>query len=120
MKKLLEKLGAEIIEDAPDYNISLENNIFSLNLKDSSTNEISNKFERSFSTVLVAIGRESKVIDSFPADLPVKFAEDGRIIVDERDCTSIPNIFAIGDCAYGRPRFSPPSKKVSYIRQFLL
>jgi len=33
----------------------------------------------------------------------------GKIITDDRDCSSVDNIFAIGDCAQDRPELTPPA-----------
>lgn len=33
----------------------------------------------------------------------------GKIITDHKECSSIDNIFAIGDCALDRPELTPPA-----------
>lgn len=39
----------------------------------------------------------------------------GRIIVDDYDRTNVSNIFAIGDCANGRPELTPPAIRAGHL-----
>lgn len=61
-----------------------------------------------FDTVLLAIGRfvDSKLIG---ADKLVNISKSGKIITNDEDRTNVSNIFAIGDCAEGRPELTPPA-----------
>lgn len=62
-----------------------------------------------FDTVILAIGRyvDSKKINA--DSIGVKLSKNGKIIVNENDQTNIDNIYAIGDCAEGRPELTPPA-----------
>lgn len=41
----------------------------------------------------------------------VAVTDDGKIICDDSDVTSTPNIFSVGDCVEGRPELTPPAIK---------
>lgn len=62
-----------------------------------------------YDTVLLAIGRyvDSKKINADKIGLSL--AKNGKLIVNEKDQTNIDNIYAIGDCAEGRPELTPPA-----------
>jgi len=57
--------------------------------------------EAEFDVVLVAVGRRPYTGDLGVRELGVAFDERGRITVNERYETSVPGIFAIGDCIPG-------------------
>ncbi|XP_064407348.1 thioredoxin reductase 2, mitochondrial-like isoform X2 [Halichondria panicea] len=65
-----------------------------------------------FDTVLFATGRQAS---TWALELPrVGVAMDtptGKVLVDERDTTSVDNIHAIGDAAYGRWELTPVAVK---------
>lgn len=62
-----------------------------------------------FDTVMVATGRypDTKALNL--EAIGVKIDKSGKIIVNEAEMTSVSNIFAIGDCALGRPELTPPA-----------
>lgn len=64
-----------------------------------------------FNTVLLAVGRSPDTSKLFNSDLGVKLSHSSKILVDESEKTSIENIYAIGDCAEGRPELTPPAIK---------
>ena len=41
----------------------------------------------------------------------MKLDKSGKIICSPDDKTSVPNIYAIGDCALGRPELTPTAIK---------
>ncbi|HWP66662.1 MAG TPA: dihydrolipoyl dehydrogenase [Candidatus Limnocylindria bacterium] len=57
--------------------------------------------EVEFDVVLVAVGRRPYLGDLGARELGVAVDERGRIVVNERYETSVPGIFAIGDCIPG-------------------
>ncbi len=64
-----------------------------------------------FDTVLLAIGRRATT-DSLGLDrVGIKAEINGKIRVNEREQTSVPNIFAVGDVVFGRPELSPVAIK---------
>nr|XP_027200385.1 thioredoxin reductase-like [Dermatophagoides pteronyssinus] len=62
-----------------------------------------------YDTVLYATGRVGQLesLGVKNAQIKVADAERGKIWVDNRDCTSAPSVFAIGDIAYQRPELTP-------------
>jgi len=62
-----------------------------------------------FDTVLLAIGRVADSKNIGLENLGVKMAKNGKIVVSDNEKSSIDNIFAIGDCAEGRPELTPPA-----------
>lgn len=64
--------------------------------------------EMEFNTVLLAVGRKPMTQPLNLEVIPrVEIDEEGYIITDGNEQTGIPNIFAIGDCAQGRPKLTP-------------
>jgi dihydrolipoamide dehydrogenase len=51
--------------------------------------------------VLVAVGRKPSLIGIDTAALGLEVGQRGEILVDDRMRTSVPNVFAIGDCVPG-------------------
>jgi pyruvate/2-oxoglutarate dehydrogenase complex dihydrolipoamide dehydrogenase (E3) component len=62
-----------------------------------------------YDTVLLAIGRSPDTTLLGVKDLGIQLAKSGKIITDESEKSNIENIFAIGDCAEGRPELTPPA-----------
>lgn len=62
-----------------------------------------------FDTVLLAIGRLADTKNIGLEQVGVKLAKNGKIIVTDDEKSNIDNIFAIGDCAEGRPELTPPA-----------
>ena len=60
-----------------------------------------------FDTVLFAIGRSADTKFLNLEQVGVKTAPNGKIIAGEDDKTSVPNIYAIGDCCHGRLELTP-------------
>ncbi len=58
-------------------------------------------------TVLAAIGRYPDTAGLNLDKVGVKTNRKGEIHTNESDCTNVSNIFAIGDCAVGRPELTP-------------
>lgn len=72
------------------------------------------KKEEVFDTVMFATGRyidTGNIFSSaFLQESGLKMnSKNGKIITDERDCSSVDSIFAIGDCAQDRPELTPPA-----------
>uniref|UniRef100_A0A224XM35 thioredoxin-disulfide reductase (NADPH) n=1 Tax=Panstrongylus lignarius TaxID=156445 RepID=A0A224XM35_9HEMI len=65
-------------------------------------------YSDSFNTVLLAIGRTPNTSGLGLENAGVKLHEStAKIIVDDYDRTNIPNIYAVGDVAFGRPELTP-------------
>ncbi|CAD8131219.1 unnamed protein product [Paramecium sonneborni] len=61
-----------------------------------------------YDTVLLAIGRSADTQNLGLEQVGVQTnKESGKIIANESDLTSVPNIFAIGDCVQGRLELTP-------------
>ena len=58
-------------------------------------------------TVLAAIGRYPDTKGLNLDKVGVKTNRKGEIFTDDADCSNVNNIFAIGDCAVGRPELTP-------------
>lgn len=72
------------------------------------TGDSDNKSEI-FDTVLFAIGRTADTKNMGLEEVGVQMANNGKVIVGEDEKSTIDNIFAIGDCAQGRPELTPPA-----------
>ncbi|XP_068099361.1 thioredoxin reductase 2, mitochondrial [Hyperolius riggenbachi] len=61
-----------------------------------------------FDTVMWAVGRapETKYLNLEKVGVDIK-PSTGKVIVNESESTSVPNIFAIGDISEGRPELTP-------------
>lgn len=69
-----------------------------------------NKFKSQYDTVLLAIGRQPNSNNINLESIGVQIDEKtNKIIVNDSDMTNITNIYAIGDCAHGRPELTPPA-----------
>lgn len=64
--------------------------------------------------VLISIGREPNTEGLFSSKLPIR-TENGRIIVDEFFMTSVPGIYAVGDCIGGVQLAHVASAQASYV-----
>jgi len=62
-----------------------------------------------FDTVLLAIGRLADTKNIGLEQIGVKTSKNRKIIVAENEGSNIDNIYAIGDCAEGRPELTPPA-----------
>ena len=72
-------------------------------------NWMKTKITEEFDTVVLAIGRYA-VTDSIGLDkIGVKLAKNGKLITTDDERSNIDNIYAIGDCAEGRPELTPPA-----------
>lgn len=60
-----------------------------------------------YNTILVAIGRDPCTSKIGLENIGVKLDKVGRVIVDEADRTTVPNVYAIGDIGSGRPELTP-------------
>ena len=60
-----------------------------------------------FDTVILAIGRIPETRFIGLDNIGVKLSKTGKILVDLSEKTNIDNIYAIGDCAEGRPELTP-------------
>jgi len=60
-----------------------------------------------FDTVLYATGRVPSIDDMGLENVGIKRDRVGKIVVNEADQTSVPNIFAVGDVASGRIELTP-------------
>ncbi|CAL8117938.1 unnamed protein product [Orchesella dallaii] len=66
--------------------------------------------EEKYNTVLIAIGRAPCTPGLSLEKVPhIKVDSEGYIITDLTERTGYPHIFAIGDCAKGRPQLTPPA-----------
>jgi thioredoxin reductase (NADPH) len=65
------------------------------------------EIEDVFDTVLFAIGRTADTKSLGVEQVGVKVEKNGKIIAGDDDKTSVPNIFAIGDCCAGRIELTP-------------
>lgn len=65
--------------------------------------------EEEFDTVLLAIGRSPETHRMNLENVGVKLAKSGKIVVSDDEKSSVDNIYAIGDCAEGRPELTPPA-----------
>jgi len=64
-----------------------------------------------FDTVLYATGRYPDTEKLGVNNAGIKVDSNGKIVVAENDRTSVPHIYAIGDCSKGRPELTPPAIK---------
>jgi len=62
-----------------------------------------------FDTVLLAIGRSAQTNNLGLDKVGIQIANNGKVIVGEDEKSNVDNIFAIGDCAHGRPELTPPA-----------
>lgn len=72
-------------------------------------NDKANVIKELYDTVLVATGRAPDTKGLNLEKAGIKSAKNGKIPVNESDQTIIPNIYALGDCADGRPELTPPA-----------
>lgn len=73
---------------------------------DSKTNEIKTE---EYDTCLMAIGRTADTKNLGLENINVKLTKHGKLVVNEGEQSNIDNIYAIGDCAEGRPELTPPA-----------
>lgn len=70
-------------------------------------NENNEILSEEFDTCLLAIGRTPDTKKLGLDEAGVKLSKNGKIVVDELEQSSMDNIYAIGDCAEGRPELTP-------------
>lgn len=59
----------------------------------------------------MAIGRRAFTDGMNLDSVGVKTNKDGKVICDDKDMTSVSNIFSVGDCVLGRPELTPTAIK---------
>jgi thioredoxin reductase (NADPH) len=65
-------------------------------------------FEEEFNTVVLAIGRDPCTPDLKLEKIGVKLSPTtGKVLTNDADETNVPNIYAVGDVAEGRPELTP-------------
>lgn len=62
-----------------------------------------------YDTVILAIGRYADSVNIGLQNIGVKLANNGKVITTDDEKSSVDNIYAIGDCAEGRPELTPPA-----------
>ena len=62
-----------------------------------------------FDTVILAVGRMADSVNIGLDKIGVKLAKNGKVIITDDEKSSVDNIYAIGDCAEGRPELTPPA-----------
>lgn len=67
-------------------------------------------YEDTYDTVLFATGRDAKTSKLNLSKIGVHTSENGKVVC-ENDQTSVPNIYAIGDCQHERPELTPVAIK---------
>lgn len=65
------------------------------------------EIEDEFDTVLFAIGRAADTKGLNLEKVGVKTASNGKVVAGDNDQTTVPNIYAIGDCCEGRLELTP-------------
>lgn len=68
--------------------------------------------EEIFDTVMFATGRYIDTLNIFSEEMKAQVKinpKNGKIITDDRETSSVDNIYAIGDCAQDRPELTPPA-----------
>jgi thioredoxin reductase (NADPH) len=73
------------------------------------------KFNEEFDTVLLAIGRYAVTKGLNLDNVGVATTDNGKILVNEAEQSTIKNIYSIGDCAEGRPELTPPAIMVDLL-----
>jgi pyruvate/2-oxoglutarate dehydrogenase complex dihydrolipoamide dehydrogenase (E3) component len=71
--------------------------------------ELGKTYTEEFDTVLLAIGRSAVTTSLGLKEIGVQLAKNNKIVVDENEQSSVPNIYSLGDCAEGRPELTPPA-----------
>ena len=70
---------------------------------------MNNLITEEYDTVVFAIGRYAVTDNIGLEKIGVKFAKNGKIITTDDEKSSVDNIYALGDCAEGRPELTPPA-----------
>lgn len=93
------------------YNVmkidKLNNSKLEVTWKDDNGNEGKNIFD----TILFAIGRKAQTDDLNLEKIGVKIDAVNRKIIGENEQSSVPNIYAIGDCLKDKPELTPVAIK---------
>jgi len=64
-----------------------------------------------FDTVLLAVGRNADTKNLGLEKVGVKTEKNGKIVCQDNDSTTVPSVFAIGDCVFGRLELTPAAIK---------
>lgn len=102
----MEKYGTKFIRESIPVNFSKsDSGKILVEYKDSKNNILKEEYD----TCLMAIGRspDTKILGL--ENVGLSLAKNGKIIVDDSEKSSFNNIYAIGDCAEGRPELTPPA-----------
>lgn len=101
--------GTNFIRSSVPLSFRKENDRIVATCKNLDTGE---EFSNVYDTVLLATGRRADTgkLDLDKAGLTAD-DKDGKIAVNEREQTSVDNIYAIGDVAKGRPELTPVAAK---------
>jgi thioredoxin/glutathione reductase (selenoprotein) len=104
----MEGHGIKIVKECiPTQFSKSENGKILVEYRDVKNNLIKNE---EYDTCLMAIGRTADThllgLENIPE---IKVAKNGKLIVDESEKSTVSNIYAIGDCAEGRPELTPPA-----------
>ena len=70
--------------------------------------------EEEFDTVLFATGRDACITEIGADKIGLK-TQAGKIVVDEREQTSVQDVYAIGDAILGRPELTPVAIKAGQL-----
>jgi thioredoxin reductase (NADPH) len=100
--------GIKFLKECTPVRISKNesNNKLIVEIKNHQENRI---FSDEYDTCLMAIGRTADTQKLGLDTLGVKLSKSGKIIVSQDEQSSVENIYAIGDCAEGRPELTPPA-----------
>jgi pyruvate/2-oxoglutarate dehydrogenase complex dihydrolipoamide dehydrogenase (E3) component len=103
----MEKRGTKFYRQCTPTKFSKsENGKILVEYQNHSNNTISTE---EFDTCLLAIGRSPDTYNLNTDSTGITIGKSGKIIVNEAEQTNVDNIFAIGDCADGRPELTPPA-----------
>lgn len=108
----MEQHHVKFIKNTIPFNIEKINNDkrkVSWKTVDEKNNEHINYEE--FDTVMLAIGRIAVTQNLGLEKIGVQIAKNGKVICKDDDSTSVPGIFAIGDCVEGRLELTPTAIK---------
>lgn len=106
----MEKVGVKFIQESVPTKIEkLENG----NKLVTYENKNGESFSEEFETVLFAIGRTANTAKLNLEAAGVRInPRNLKIIVNEKDESNIPHIYALGDVSDGRPELTPPAVMV--------
>jgi thioredoxin reductase (NADPH) len=103
----MENHGLRFLKECTPVKITKnENNKLMVEYKNHQENKI---YTEEYDTCLMAIGRTADTKSLGLESVGVKLSKQGKVIVSSDEQSSVENIFAIGDCAEGRPELTPPA-----------